>query len=178
MSADSVSPSREIWKPVVGFEGWYEVSSLGRVRRLIGGNGTRPGSIKNPTPDKDGYLKLGLYARDGRKMAMVHRLVARAFLGECPPGYEVNHRDGDRANNSTSNIEYATHRANIRHKFRVLGSGLGEDHGQSKLSEQHIREIRGLLASGITTASIGRMYGVNRKTVSKIRDRLTWSHVA
>lgn len=111
----------EIWKPVVGYEGRYEVSNLGAVRAV---HSTRSGSPRPlaQTTDSHGYLSVTLYKGDGlagRKSFGVHQLVAAAFIGEKPAGLDVNHLDGLRANNSSTNLEYVTRSENIKHAVRL-----------------------------------------------------------
>ena len=81
----------ETWRPVVSCEG-YEVSALGRVRN-------RRGKVMTPYPDDNGYPTVKPRVNGRPKSCRVHRLVAEAFLGECPEGQEVRHLDGDPANN-------------------------------------------------------------------------------
>jgi hypothetical protein len=106
------------WLPVVGWEGFYEVSDSGRVRsidRVIERkNGRRlplRGRILRGFPDTHGHLHVSL---PGRLSAPIHRLVARAFIGPCPEGLEVRHLDGVHSNNSLSNLAYGTHAENMQ----------------------------------------------------------------
>jgi hypothetical protein len=97
----------EIWKPIPGYEGLYEVSSHGRVRtfrRKANGRLLKPGKASH------GYFTVAL----GRgKSCTLHSLVTAAFLGPKPVGYEVLHIDGSRTNNCVSNLRYGTRRDNI-----------------------------------------------------------------
>ena len=102
----------EIWKPVVGFEGLYDVSSEGRVRsyrREPAPKLLKPGIASN------GYPSVVLGRGNTR---MVHRLVAEAFHGLCPLGCEVRHRDGDRTNPRADNLRWGTRSENIRDAVR------------------------------------------------------------
>jgi hypothetical protein len=113
---------KEVWKDIVGYEGLYEVSSLGNVKSLPktrrGRAGVKirvTGRILRPWK-KNKYDFVGL-AKDGVKTEFyVHRLVASSFLGE-KHGLEVNHKDGDRNNNSIENLEWVTHAQNIKHAY-------------------------------------------------------------
>lgn len=119
----------ETWRAVVGFEGSYEVSDLGRVRSLArevecrSRNGSRfvrniPGKIKATKRHPFGYHELQLY-RDGKRTdALVHALVLTAFVGPCPPGQECCHRDGDPSNNALSNLRWDTRNENHRDAVR------------------------------------------------------------
>ena len=104
----------ETWRPALDFEGVYEVSSEGRVRRI----GRAP---LKPQRDKRGYLVVDLVADGRRKNAKIHRLVATAFLPPKPGCGEVNHLDGDKANNAVSNLEWTDRSGNLKHAFNVLG---------------------------------------------------------
>ncbi len=83
---DKLDPYEELWKPVKGYEGLYEVCNYGNVRRLAtrtyNGHGSfiKSGKLLRPTTDKDGYLVVGLCDRGRNKTAKVHRLVAEAFI--------------------------------------------------------------------------------------------------
>jgi hypothetical protein len=102
----------EKWKPVAGYEGFYEVSSLGRIRR------SKSGYILRLSPIKKGYLTVRLNRFGKAKSFLVHGLVAKAFIGERPAGYQVNHKDLLKSNNAVSNLEYLTGRENVRHFLR------------------------------------------------------------
>lgn len=100
----------ELWRPVPGYEGAYEASDQGSVRSL-----PRPrcaGQILRQRCDKRGYPFLTLSHGGQRRTRFVHQLVAAAFLGPCPPGMEVRHRDGDPANTTAANLRYGTHQEN------------------------------------------------------------------
>lgn len=95
------------WRPVAGYEGYYEVSSDGQVRSAMRRKGSKGGVLKAGTT-KAGYKLVSLW-RDGKGLSCnVHRLVAAAFLGPCPPGMEVRHLDGDPTNNDVANLRYGT----------------------------------------------------------------------
>lgn len=108
----------EIWKPVKGYEGLYEISNFGRVKSL-GNDKSRKEKILKPIKDKGGYLYVGL-CRDGKgKWFKVHRLVAEAFLPN-PEGFEqVNHKDENKSNNCSSNIEWCSHKYNSNYGTRT-----------------------------------------------------------
>ena len=93
---------KEIWKPVIGYEGFYEVSNCGRVKSLHRGKER----ILKPSPDGDGYLYVILCKNGEKSKGRVHQLVMRAFVGKCPDGYEVDHFDWNPKNNSLGNLSY------------------------------------------------------------------------
>jgi hypothetical protein len=114
----------EKWRPIPEWEGIYSVSNQGRVRRDRGGKGYSAGKILALNKDNMGYPRVMLCdLRTGRygKKTRIHRLVMLAFEGPPPPNRpEVNHIDGNRANNHLSNLEYVTHAANLKHAHTHL----------------------------------------------------------
>lgn len=110
----------EAWAGIPGYEGHYEISTFGRVRRLSRARGTSAGRILAERPAARGrYLRVGLSVNGEVKDFLVHRLVALTFLGPAPPDTEVDHIDGNTWNNRLDNIRWlniATNRAqgNIR----------------------------------------------------------------
>lgn len=92
----------EEWRPVLGQEGIYEVSSLGRVKRVAPGRGTWPGRILKPKLDDKGYYQVRIAGRTQR----IHRLVLAAFFG--PSDMLGRHLDGNPKNNSLENLRYGT----------------------------------------------------------------------
>lgn len=114
----------EIWKPIEGYEGYYEVSNIGRVRSITrelprsdGKIQIRNGRIKSQYINQDGYptVKLSKSKKDMR--IAVHRLVAFAFVDGYFVGAEVNHKDCNRANNVYTNLEWVTHYDNIKYSI-------------------------------------------------------------
>lgn len=103
--------TKEIWKPVVGYEGLYEVSNLGRVRSLnYNGTGTK-GTLSEAT-NKCGYKYLVLCNNGKRKHHLVHRLVAGAFLINPNNLPQVNHKDEHKDNNCIDNLEWCDNKYN------------------------------------------------------------------
>src|SRR5690606_1107007 len=99
--------STELWKPVVGYEGLYEVSSLGNVRSWNGRWSTGQAKAMKPTPIPGGYLTVALYLPAGRVTHLVHRMVAEAFHSR--DGHDlVRHLDGDKRNNRATNLAWGT----------------------------------------------------------------------
>src|SRR5688572_13845909 len=106
----------EDWKPVVGYEGRYEVSNLGRIRSVPRRRVPSPLDIKAfPTPK--GYLKVSLTDASGKACSKsVHSLVLTTFVGPRPDGREAAHLDGNPANNDLRNLIWATPKQNCAHK--------------------------------------------------------------
>lgn len=115
--------STEVWKPVLGYEGYYEVSDLGNVRGLprqvVHGGRSAPGALvwktgKDLSPGRHvcGYLFVNLQMRGSIKPRTVHRIVLEAFCGPKPDGMEACHGNGIRTDNRLANLRWDTRRAN------------------------------------------------------------------
>src|SRR4051812_37618877 len=107
----------ERWIAAPNHEDCYAVSNLGRVMRTAPGRGAHPGFVLTPQDDGQGYLRV----RFNKRFIKVHRLIAMAFLG--PPPFadaQVNHKDGDKANNHVDNLEWVSKSANLTHAIHVL----------------------------------------------------------
>lgn len=124
----------EVWLPVKGYEGIYEVSSLGRVRSLTRRVDhrhyvtTRQGQMLKPLLHQArGYLRVSLNRDGSAKVRDIHLLVAEAFLGDRPDGFHVCHNNGDSQDNRVSNLRYDTPSANNYDKRRH-----GTDHEVKK----------------------------------------------
>lgn len=114
--------SDERWRPVVGYEGLYEVSDLGRVRSLdyvdARGRLWQGGPRKSHPNVRSGHPQIHLGRHGRRRMAYVHRLVLLAFVGPCPPGMEACHNDGNPTNNTLANLRWATRADNNLDRVR------------------------------------------------------------
>ena len=150
----------ERWEEVAGVpEVW--VSDLGRLRGIHGRTGRRV--YYRLQEDRDGYLRC-VVKREGRRYVVrVHREVARAFLGPCPEGLEVNHINGDKADARVGNLEYLTHAENLKHAYRELGVKV-IDHG-TPVDVWHVLRAH---EAGMSNALIARMVGRSRTTVRKV----------
>jgi hypothetical protein len=163
----------EQWITVPAFPK-YEVSSLGKVRVIESKKILQPSLSK-----KRRYPAVDLRAGNKRKTFALHRLVIETFSTSKPLGLECNHKDGNKLNASLSNLEWVTRTENIRH---ARSNGLtrnpphtpGSIHGQAKLNEADIFEIR---SSNLSQSELGRIFGVSRNTIWKIIHRVNWTHV-
>lgn len=168
--------------------GWpYEVSSLGAIRRI--------GSTiqLKPNARRSGYLTVSL--RNGWKANRtytVHSLVASAFLGKRPLGYQINHKDGNKHNAQLSNLEYVTPLQNKAHAklhgliakredtfgFKHPEFYQGSRNPFSKLTESDVVVIRTLWASGeANQPELARRFGVSQANISDIVLGKRWQHV-
>lgn len=130
----------EIWKPVVGAEGSYEVSNFGQVRsvtryvRLVAhGIETRrlsPGKVLRPGPSRSGHLSVAIGKGNSR---LVHQLVMEAFVGPRPKWADVAHNDGNPVNNHIDNLRYATRTSNNQDVVY---------HGRRQITVEQVKIIR------------------------------------
>ncbi len=118
----------EIWKDFEPYKGVYQVSNTGRVRSLdrvmVYADGKRvpyKGKILAPKVTRDGYISYGLSSNQKTKWVSGHRLVAIVFLGNSENKPQVNHKNGNRKDNTVENLEWNTLSENMSHAFRVLG---------------------------------------------------------
>lgn len=170
----------EIWKPVLGYEGLYEVSNLGRVRSYHESTRRRRAPFHYLSPGNvRGYRQL-ILCKDGEKrVGLVHRLVAEAFLGPAPIGTpQINHRDFNKSNNRPENLEWVTQTENNRYSAAVIPRNRGETN-HSKLTETQVREMRRRYAAGgVTQQQLADELGVSNVTCNLIIRRIKWRHVA
>ena len=133
--------TKEIWKDVPNYEGYYQVSSLGRVKRLRSLVGARAGKTRiikerliNPTIDSLGYFSVGLSLNSKIKTIRVHQLVAIAFLNHTPKKHKivVDHINQDKLDNSLENLRLVTqrrntHNSNIERTSKYIGVSYYQD---------------------------------------------------
>ena len=165
----------EKWRAVIGYEGIYAISSLGRIRRN--------GRIIRASINPHGYWQVGLCVGGKSVTRKVHRIVAMSFLGLPPKGRPwVNHIDGRKLNNCVENLEWSSPSENIQHGYdnglQVVKRCRGEANGSAKLTEDSVRSIRARRRTGEPLKSIAVDYGIHFGTVSGICRRTRWAHVA
>lgn len=157
----------ELWLPVVGYEGLYEVSDLGRVWSHARGKHLKP-------RDKDGYQKVTLCDSGLKKQLYIHRLVLAAFVGPCPAGLQTRHGARGKTCNELSNLCYGTKKENEADKRRDGTSPQGERSGSAVLNEQAVREIR---SSSLIPRELASFYGVSKSSIRKIKAGKSWAHL-
>ena len=173
--------STEEWLPVVGYEGYYSVSSLGNVRsneRLVP-NGATMQTVRErllrQRENPGGHLCVDLTRHGKKKTARVHKLVAEAFMGPPPAGLCVLHGLSGRKCNAVSNLYYGTLvRNNGPDRVRDGSDNRGTRNGNAKLTPELIKTIRD---SKETHAALARLFNVSNTTIYQIRLRTRWSHV-
>lgn len=156
------------WRPVVGFEGFYEVSNCGDVKSL------QTNRILKYWFNRQGYKRVALWVNRTRSHRAVHQIVLEAFIGPRPKGFCACHNDGDKTNNSANNLRWDTHKANCLDKKKHGTENIGERHGNAKLTMYAVKYIRESTLSG---PQLARMFGVTKENISIIRRREGWKHI-
>lgn len=171
----------EEWRQIPGWPD-YAVSDLGRVKRLTSRTCAKAGTIlRTPLRSKKRPYPCVDLSRPGEKKhtVAVHNLVALAFIGEPPIGYEVNHIDGKKANPRLDNLEYITSSENSLHAYQNgLQDATGENNGKAILTEAQVLDIR-RRASGMRgeQSEFAREFGVCPTTIRDVLSRRTWVHI-
>lgn len=149
----------EKWADVSGYSGSYQVSSLGRVRsveRVDSDGNRRRGQHMIPYRKANGYVAVTLWSCGDGKERYVHRLVAAAFIDNPNDLPQVNHKDGDTANNAVENLEWVTNAENQTHARRVLAKGVRAVRGISEASgeEVYFPSLQHAVEAGFVRANI------------------------
>lgn len=177
--------AQEEWRPIPSSGGYYEASSLGKVRsvdRLVGRTDGRTRNLRGKilrqqVDSQTGYPKVCLY-RDGRRThRYVHALVAEAFFGPCPEGQEVAHGSGVKTDVSVSNLRYATYAENQADKILHGTSNRGVRNPDAVLDEAGVWTIVERLNDGVFQRIIAEEFGIARTTVSAIATGRAWGHL-
>lgn len=162
----------EIWKDVEGFEGIYQVSSLGRVkslkRKVKNKHGFRTVEekiLKQASSNTCKYLRVNLV----NKVKMVHRLVANAFIENPHNNKIVNHLNFDIYDNRFENLEWCNQLQNMKHS-KLNGRMY------SKLTERDVKDIK-LLIGFVTQNELAKRFNVTQGVISSIKRGDTWTHV-
>jgi hypothetical protein len=166
----------EVWKDVKGFEGLYQVSNLGNVKRLISERVFAERLIGR-TIDRYGYVKRVL-SKDGKNNYFTeHRLVAIAFIDNPDNKPAVNHIYGIKTDNRVENLEWNTTIENHQHAIDTgLKDQKGIKHHKCKLTEEQVLEIRKIGFSE-TTTSLSKKYGVSRVHILRLIRNEGWQHL-
>ncbi len=147
----------------------YSRSPSGDWRRL------RPYRISAKEP----HFAVRLYRNGERHNVLLHRAVLATFVGPCPEGMEGCHDpDSDPANNHLKNLRWATREDNQRDSIRHGTFACGERSPKSRLTAENVIEIRRLLSLGWTMQRIADLFGVYSSSISNVKHRKSWAHIA
>lgn len=165
----------EIWKKVINYENYYEVSNLGRIRSLY------KNIIMKPTSHyKTKYLQVGLRKPgEKRKTASLHRLIAEVFCENPKNKKVVNHKNGNKLDNRALNLEWVTKKENEEHavKLGLRNDFIGENNISNKLKETEVLVIKEMLKNGISQSKIAKKFNVSQSTISFINVGKIWNHL-
>ena len=176
----------ECWKPVSGYEGYYEISSLGRVRRIAGGmRGARAGRLLKPFSCGDGnqaYPGVKLYRDNIGKTFLLHLLVYDAFRPGKRDGQRrgINHKDLNKFNPRLSNLETMTQIQNVHHAMARgrKGGRQGEDHPKAIVTEEQVRYIRkNYVPYKFSRVKLAAMFGISVAGIKQILNHRNWKGV-
>ena len=157
----------ETWKYIPGYEGQYQVSTLGNVRSFVL---HKEGRLRALTKAKKGHVWVNL----GRGTNFtVHTLVLRAFVGEPPFGMECCHNDGNPSNNALYNLRWDTRAENAKDMYRQ------NNHANQKLNTSKVKQIKEMLAKPLQRgdlSKIAKQYGVSLSAISCIKRKKTYDY--
>lgn len=171
----------EKWKAIPGFEGIYEVSSLGRVKslaRVFYFRRTVPDYIRDGCKNTYGYRVVGLRKNGAQRSYHISRLVLSAFSALPPfPDAQARHLNDDPSDDRLENLAWGTAQENMDDRARNGGVARGSKIGTSKLTEEQVAEIRLRFGQKETKKSLARHFGVSIGTIKFIIRGDTWKHV-
>lgn len=174
----------EIWKPIKGYEGLYEISNLGKLKSLAKSPGV--GINKRYMVDrilpgykvKRKYIQVQLWKNQKVKVKGAHRLVLETFKPTNNPKLETNHIDGNKYNNNIDNLEWVTSKENKRHAFKngLCDHRRGECLYNSKLTEKDVKWIR-KNHKQYSYSELGKKFDVGKSCIWHIVHRYNWKHI-
>lgn len=160
----------EEWKVIPEFDK-YEASNLGNIRTL------KTGKIRKLQSRKDGYLQIGLYIHGKVKFQQVHRLIALAFIPKT--GIIINHIDGNKSNNTVSNLEWCDYSYNLKHAVKI-GTRVKhnlENHPSTNLKNKDVLNMRKDYEKGLSYKDISKKYNKPYSTIYNIINKLYWKDI-
>jgi len=171
---------KEEWKLIKDSKG-YCISSKGRVGKLTNNNQAIK-ELQACNNNTKKYWRVTIWYKNGiRVTESIHRLVALYFIPNDNPDLknQVNHKDGNKNNNSVENLEWVSQKENMRHRIDVLGIESwkkGKDCNFTILTEEQVKQIPNLMLN-ITQTEIARRFNVTKSTISEIVAGRSWSHL-
>lgn len=176
---------KEVWKMIKG-QTHHEVSSYGKVRSLTRKIICKDGRLKiikgkvlKPATSRGGYFHISTKRNGKFRCTNIHRLVAEAFIPNPFRLPQVNHKDGIKTNNNRRNLEWKTHRGNMRHASKMGlakgGSLPGSLHPESKLIEDDVLQIRSDKIH--SNVELAKFFGVSNVMIGLIKNRRNWRHI-
>lgn len=174
----------EEWKDIEDFGGFYQISNLGRVKSTGGYCGTvkRKEKIRSMSFTRDGYVKVRLLYQGKDRTVRVHRLVAEAFLPNPENKDTVNHIDGNKLNNTASNLEWCDRTEQMIHAYNLgLKSPMvGSQNSNAKLTDEQVKEIRKSYvpySREFGTVALAEKYGVTNRVIGLVVKNKAYKNV-
>lgn len=164
--------TEEQWKPVVGFE-QYEVSNLGRIKRIKAACGATVNAVINPWPTRNGYMAVGLSVNSKVSTRLVHRLVAQAWIGSVEK-LDVCHNNGKRDDNRLINLRIDTRKGNMADIYIHDTHIRGERCGSNRHSEELMRKIKGEIRDGAVVRQLAIKYNIPAPTLYGLAQGKIW----
>lgn len=162
----------EIWKDIKGFRELYQISDLGRVRRVD----TK--KVLNPLTLSKGYKGVRLYYTKKEAVTKkIHRLVAEYFIPNDLNLPQVNHIDGNKNNNKASNLEWCSNEYNMNHALVNRLIKVGEQRFSSKCTEQSLQYIQDLINYGFTIKQLSLVYCISKDCMKEIVRNHAYKHL-
>ena len=167
----------EQWRDVVGYEGLYQVSNMGRVKNISYGDGAK---IRKPVLNTPAYFSMVLYKDSKPTATRIHVLVAKAFIPNPEIKLVVNHRDGNKLNNRVDNLEWVTQSENLQHAYDTGLKKSGHEHSRAKLTVEQVRYIREVCipddrAFGFN--ALARKFNVSASNIERVYKRERYKNV-
>ena len=175
-----------IWKTIPGYGNHYQISREGLVRvnpksprlKSLKPNNLKGGALVKRHVSSDGYWRVNLKPEEGGGYTSchVHRILLLTFRPTKKPNRQVNHKDGDKLNNSLGNLEWVTHLENLSHAWE---NGLRPQPHHVILTVKQVKEIRGRYRKGSlpTLKDLGDEYGVSLHAIAKIVKFKNWKNI-
>lgn len=168
----------EKWKDIIGYEGFYQVSNKGRVKRTAEKFPYKEHYLK-AISNRYGYLYVCLCIKNKHKVKTIHRLVAQAFIPNDENKPCVNHIDGNKTNNNVGNLEWCTHSENTTHAYKAklinittekfIKSNQAKSKARRKCTDEQVKEIKKIhVETGWGSHRIAQIVKLNRAIVENI----------
>lgn len=177
----------EEWRSVKGFEGYYEISSFGRIKSLDrrvtfshhkNTNTLIQGQLLKTHFNRRGYVIVGLKKEGKHYPKKIHRLVAEAFIENDQNLPQINHKDGIKLSNSSVNLEWCTNTENRDHAIeKGLIDFKGEKSHKCTITESEAKEIKTRLKMGHRNVDIHRSMNISLGVIEHIKYGNSWTHI-
>jgi len=176
---------QEVWKDIKEYEGRYQISNLAMVKSVQRIKANARGKymanerLLKTNISSSGYYRIVFKLNDKYKTYFLHRLLAIAFIPNPENKPFINHKDGNKLNNSLENLEWCTMSENRQHAYNtgLQNPTSGEIHGMCKLTENQVIDIRKRINNGEMNNEISKIYNVSHTLISKIKNRNRWKHL-